>query len=666
MSTGELDLFDIEGLVKEFEDPLAPVDQAETNSQESANAELEKLTFALNTQSRWQTRVDAMKRAMELLKGGIHYYDGGNMESLTHLIAACMGESRPAVAKQAALLIASLAQSLEEEFSPAAETIFPVLMEQLLSDDEQIRNSSHLALMAIMKFCQDATIGKLFLDNYTSTLPNYRYIAIEAAHIILETWAPKITETFITNVEAAVNCLELDTSKLVRQVAQAAKTVNRRSEKRKKRPKSTLRYHPAPRKPLKPRPVKVLNYFSPDTKPIPVVNRKNVVDQSIPSFLPISRVMPPADDEEASVFKNLLDKVVANRDVNQLKSSVDALIPSIEKTCSVIHGRIAWETDLKFVYRHFGRELRMNIMKVMRLFDFEEWIIRIMEETYPLQIWSESLNIDNEPRQLIAVMYFSSVFQMNPRPIKITMKIRKIIEVLHRNCMEKVETSRLQAVLAQCRLGDEILDDVVRLLGIVMRDGDWNRELDVVLSKFQGQEDIAERIEAVFDDQLPSMLSKASSHQMKLIIQFIREGCVKLNNVSFYACIEPLVTMLQEGKCPFEKDAIVCISKTLSDVKSLAASIRLLEQTEGCEKFVLPAMVKHFSAISPVKMVATRKIIIRKLAPFLFSEDTQVRKSVVLIFTEFHKKIPKYVKSLFNEFTPAQQRMIEIYANPLS
>ena len=660
MAASELD---VEKLAKEFAKPLANVEKCDVASEEAAKDELERLHFALVSKSKSQTLCDAMRHAMELLKGGIHYYENGKMESLTPRLVACLSHSNTAVMKQAALLVAALAQALEEEYSRPAETLYPVLMELFLSDDVETRNCAHLALLAIVKWCQDARIGKLFIANYTSSLPNHRYIAIEAAHIILETWNPDVTDLFRSDVETCVSCLEIDTSKFVRILARLTANVKRRV-KGTKRPRSTLVYHPAPRKSIKSKPMPVLHYVSEKTEVQNTSTQENV-DQSISSDMPIDRVMPPSNDEEAKVFKTLLDKLVASCDVDALMPVVNQLVPSIYRTSQVIHGRSAWETDLDFLYEHFAREMKMYVMKIMATFDFDEWIIRIMEKNYPLQIWSEALNVGSEARQLLAVTYFSSIFQMEPVPLKVTAKIRSLLELLVKNCREKTETSRLEAVLTRCRLCDEIARDVERMLDILYRQGDWSRELDDIVARFNGQEDIAERIEEIVNDRLPVMLSDGTEQQQGLIIQFIIVAAPKLKNVSFYKCIDTIVAIVVNGECPFKKKAIIAISKTLDEVKALAASIQMVEQSTGCEGIIFSAMLRHFDSTSRQKMIPTRKIIIRKLAPFLLSEDSHVRKTVAKIFTVFQRKIPSQVASVFQELTPAQRRIIELLANPI-
>ena len=139
-------------------------------------------------------------------------------------------------------------------------------------------------------------------------------------------------------------------------------------------------------------------------------------------------------------------------------------------------------------------------------------------------------------------------------------------------------------------------------------------------------------------------------------------SATKLKKVSFASCTDRMLAMAEDDSCPLQMDAYECLSNMLNDVKVLAIAIQRLEQKQGHEKVILGAMLRYFTAAPPPRLIPTRKIVVRKVSPFMKSEDVNIRQCAVRILAEFKKKIPKEFHSLFKKLTPAQQRMVEYSA----
>lgn len=667
--------FDAKPLVREFVDPLASVEAREVDSEKQAANEIIDLQERLKSHTDWKVRVYVMTRAMELLKGGIQYYQKGNLEAIMPHIVTCAGDLRPLVVKPTSLLIAALAQSLTYDFENGAEALFPTLLRQVVSTNPHIANCAHLALLKIIRHCHTRKIGKMYLDNYTSQVPANRHIAVEAAHIILETWKPKISQPLLPEVDKIVIVLQRDPYASIRNIATAASKVIR-CEDSFKRPRSTLFYVPAPSKNAKPEPIMLSPPSSPKTPmksgkrektPQQTPKQQSVVEpeateESFWTDVPITAVMPPSNKDDASVFKSVLDKLVAEDKVDTIRDAIQTLAPSIIKAAALLPGKDVWEEDMWCIYQSYAKDLRNQIMKMMNAFNFEEWFMRIMEEVYPLQQWSETLNISTPRHQELAARYFTSVFTMDPPPVYVTDRIRSVIETLIPKVKDTVDTRVLSSVLESTSKPSSI-DGAIRLLISALNDElPWQHPLDDVAALFKATQDEIMTAEQIFDSQLPSLLTNGSDEQKLAILDMITAAMAKLKKVSFASCADIVLSLIRDPNCPFQSEAHECFASMLNDVKTLAIAIQRLEQKQGYEALILSAMLRYFQTAPPPRMVPTRKIVVRKVSPFMTSDDVTIRKYAVLILAEFKKRIPKEFHSLFKKLTPAQQRMIKIHA----
>lgn len=87
---------DLESVILEFQDPLEHVRPVELESAAEAAAEIERLLSALSPSAAWATRCAAVKHAMALLKGGIHYDPGAGLTALAARIASAVSDLRTA------------------------------------------------------------------------------------------------------------------------------------------------------------------------------------------------------------------------------------------------------------------------------------------------------------------------------------------------------------------------------------------------------------------------------------------------------------------------------------------------------------------------------------------------------------------------------------------
>ena len=690
---------DVKALVAEFEDPLASpvVEKHEVESDKAASFELTRLANDLNSKSNWKARMDALRCCLSLLKGGIQYYPGGNMKSLAPAIASCLTDLRSGMVKQAALVVAAEAMVLEEDFAPSFDVIFEACMKQI-NKTGQMANACHLALLQIVRSCQTRKVGKAFLDQYQSQLPAARLVAAEAAHIITETWQPNNAQPLMSQIQCVLAKLVGDPYLAVRTVASQAMAVPRLEKKTRKPPKSSLEYYAPPSKDEKPRPLSPPG--SPTGKsPLPSPRRAMstrdsdeevekldeeieepvVMDSPVEQAMDIGSVMPPCSDEEALTFTMELQRIVNEKELDKLKPYVGMLVESVIRAATNSASRDQWEEILEAVLKKYPTSLKGQEMKLMEVFNFEDWIIELVGTYSSLQDLAEKMTLTNTHQIQSGVKFFTQISQMDNTPIDLTDKVKQTMEVLVKKGTKKAaknkkgakneETTKdkdvevLETVLQAAQPPKDVEGMVnVMVDSLASETAEWHSLLDDLEGLYDGSYAMRKLIEDKVGAVIPGLISDGTDKQRETVIDFITSATQKLKGVSFAPCMEALMCLLFQRKNKLRPKTIDCVSRTLSDVNIMALMIELLRKIENCEKIVLEVLLRYFSEAPPQRLLATHKVIVREIDRYLSSKDAEVRKMAVGILTQFQKKIPKEFNRQLQKLAPTQKKLIELGA----
>ena len=676
---------DLPALLAEFEDPLAAptIEKHEVESDKAASFELSRLGNDLNSKSNWKARMDALRCCISLLKGGIQYYPGGNLKSLAPALASCLTDLRSAMVKQAALVVACEALVLEEDFMPSFDTLFEALMKQLQSRTPQNLNACHLAILQIIRSCQTRKVGKAFLDLYQSPLPASRLVAAEAAHIITETWQPNKAQPMMSQIQVALSKLVTDPYLVVRTVATQAMTVPRLEKKTRKPPRSSLEYNVPPGKDAKPQPLSPPG--SPTGKsPLPSPRRATstrdsdeepekideeieepvMMDSPVEVIQPdISSVMPPCTDDEAATFTREIQRIVEEKELEKLRPYVGMLVESIVRAAANNADRDLWEDILEVVLKKYPTSLKGQEMKLMEVFNFEQWIIELVGEYSSLQEIAERVPLTNTHQVQNGVKFFTQISQMQNVPIDLTEKVKQTMEVMVKKGAKNQNVQVLESVL-EAALPPKDVEGMVNVLAdsLASETGEWRSVLDDLEPMYDGSYAMKKMLEDKLGAVIPSLISDGSDKQREAVIDFISAATQRLKGVSFAPCIEALMCLLFQRKNKLRPKTIECVSRTLSDVTIMALMIELLRKIENCEKIVLEVLLKYFSDAPPQRLLATHKVIVREIDRYLCSKDPEVRKKAVGILTQFQKKIPKEFNRQLQKLSPSQKKLIELNA----
>lgn len=666
---------DVDLLCLEFEDPLGgpSIETIEVDSAKFASAELTRLATDLSPKAQWKVRVDSLLRCISLLKGGIQYYPGGNLSSLAPLVASCLNDLRSGTVKQAALLVTAAARSLGSDFAPSFDAVFPVLVKQLQSRSPLVANCCHLAILEIVRSCQNQKVARAMLEGYKSPVPCVRQVAAEAAHVITETWQPNKTQSLSSLIQTALSKLVGDAFAVVRDIASDAMSVPKLERKTRKTPPSTLGYVAPIGKDVKPQSMSPSSAqsgrstrvsFRKDTdseggeeEEVHVSSERKIV------FRDVNDLMPPCSDREAALFKRELDRIVDEGELDVMKSSVARIAESIVRAAAIGADRDHWEDDLEAVFERFPKCVKGHEMKLMEAFGFEPWIIEMVGGCSSLQEVAEGLSFGNGHQLQAGVRFFTAVLQLPKSPIEKNERIQEIIEFLVKKCAKTQNVEVLERAFGE----NAFPDDIAGLLDVILDslssgNGEWRAMVDNLEARYDGSEGSKKHIREQFAESLRDLFEEGPDKKREAIIEFVAACTQKLKGASFLPMADVLMDFLVDGNEKLHEKALDCLSKMLVDVEVMASVINMVNEANEYEMVGLEALLRYFSEAPPPRLLATQKVIRRAISPFLSSKDVAIRKHAVAIFAEFRKKIPKEFRAEMERLTGTQRKLIELSA----
>lgn len=478
-----------EDLVNKYNNPLRSYTAHEVESPQEAKEEFEKLNLNFQLKSDTKIQEQALTHILELLKGKIQFYPGGDLKSFAPYIASNISDLRPALNRLASLVVAAEALVLEDDFTPSVEIIFPALLKQLVSNNQLTAHSCHLALLNIAKHCINGKVAKLFLKNSTSPIPANRQIAAECAHIITETWPSQMASHLSKEVAAAVSILLQDPVETIKEIAVSTTKITRNSDQSSKSAKlvSTLPFIPAlncktnPKRqmtPVKtppkasnktnepiqsatktdnetasiqksPRTNKEIRSKSPSTiqkspsniqkspklrSKSPSTEPKSVQKSSTSSIQKdsekVSDFIHPSNTNQARSFKKYLDKIIENEQVSQLDQHKGTLVESVLFSIKEIPNFNEWENIVNTLFDNYDDIFLPRLLEIISLFGFQENVIDFADKKVGIQNLAQSISSEGKPRLSESFNFFVAVFKSNKYQIDITKSISSFLQNL--------------------------------------------------------------------------------------------------------------------------------------------------------------------------------------------------------------------------------------------
>jgi hypothetical protein len=680
-------------LVKEFRFPLDDVTPEEIESKEAVAAVLNEIQRSLSKSSSWTVRLDSLKRILALLKGGIHYYPGGDLSSLAPQLALAIADLRGVLVKGSAIAVSAAAITLREAFVTSIATIVPALLKQLCAANPQISNCAHLALLAIIKNCQHQNVAQTVLALTNSPSAQYRQIAAEATHIITETWnaqlfvqagGKKTPGSFQLSSElaASIETLGNDSVAEIREVAEAAANLPPQAKPKSRRiPPSTLPYSEPVPKQMKPAAVSPSRSFSRISERSPAERGDSPRDISATGTprtartadlalrdegeLTLVDLMPPSSLEQAVEFRaQILD--LAKSGGSLPDDDGPRLVLSIIRAVGFIPERNAWQGVLRALFKAFPGALQSDPVGLLRAFAYEPWVFETFAKRISMQELAESFVLITPLSLRTAHDFFNQLLQIESIKIDITPKVKETLQALVRRYRPGHPNALFVKVLNSSSRLNEFELMLNTLKTELTEDSGPSSQgkalLDGIVAIVE-QEDgpFVTKLQENFDLTLPPLISSGTLWQQQTVLGFITAAAPRLKQISFLSSIDALLRVIQAT--PDLTDlAIACLTRTLSDVKVLKTLTAFLANTPKVESFCLKALLEYVLIAPPQRLLVVRKTIFAELNPFLNSETPEVRRMVIPIFAQLKIKIPREVESQIRKLGPGQRRLVELSA----
>lgn len=187
-------------LIIDISKPLESLKELEIETDEEAEEVIYKLKQNLNSKTEWSIRSGAITKAIQYIKGGIHYFPRGSVVPLAPVFNSLLSDLRPQCIKQALSLVAATSQVLRMECSQMLPKFIDTLDKLLLHVNPSISNAAHIAILEIAKNVMSMNYVNYFLNQWNSVEPAKRQVAVELSYIILECWHSKFIKVLKENI----------------------------------------------------------------------------------------------------------------------------------------------------------------------------------------------------------------------------------------------------------------------------------------------------------------------------------------------------------------------------------------------------------------------------------------------------------------------------------
>lgn len=383
--------------------------------------------------------------------------------------------------------------------------------------------------------------------------------------------------------------------------------------------------------------------------------------------LTLQDVLLPKTKKAAVIFKSCLDVIVETKNFDTIDSVnerdfVSSILYSIQQIPTID----LWKDDLAALFDIYPNLFESKIINIMSNFSFDPIIYHMATSTYTTQTIADMFVSGRRQRMSDAFNFFTTAFKTEPGMIIINDKMKSCIQILIQSKPKHDDTHFLIEALKRSEESPTIQTIVESIILKLQNNEYYEDELKFLSKTCDGNSKLNSQVESRFDEVIPIMISKGTDEEKQNAIQFIVCSSSILRKVSFLSSVDPIFSLIINQNCGFSLDAIECLGKMMSNVKVLAEVIQKIDKEKDNSnslEILIEAMRIYFTYALPQKMIIASKIVTEKLLPFITSQNSEIRKTVIQIFAEFQRKIPKEFSKILNKkFTPSQKRLIEITA----
>ena len=193
------------------------VDPITIKSNTDAIAELEYLFKTIRKSVQWDRQVEAIRRGMGLLKGGILKFESfrSGVRRFNPGLCDAATNLRAALVKEACLFIAQIAKTATYDVDVFGDFIRPV-SKQLPHGTQIISDSCKFAILSIVKNCPTHQVLRSVLDVSKEGGVKQRAVMSEALSLVVQTWPLKMLEAKFEEIKLCLHFLVGEASPITR------------------------------------------------------------------------------------------------------------------------------------------------------------------------------------------------------------------------------------------------------------------------------------------------------------------------------------------------------------------------------------------------------------------------------------------------------------------
>jgi hypothetical protein len=368
--------------------------------------------------------------------------------------------------------------------------------------------------------------------------------------------------------------------------------------------------------------------------------------------------MPPACVEDCYRFKELLDQVVqSGGDLSDVIPQ--QIIPSVVKTAPYFAGRREWLADLNALFERFSDSMKSQLFPLMRAFSYEPWIIQLIDKHCDFQEFCESIVLKAPQTYADAHDFFTRIVELKLVRIPFTPPVIELFEQLIRRFTGVRPVTILQKALDVASKEISLANLVKAMIQAIESGGNWTEVLDALAAAYEVDE--RNPIGLELNPPICKFISTGTDIQQQNVVRFIIAAAPRLRRVSFSESVSALLIRIKK-RCDWMPLVRECLVQTLLDVKVMAIVLQFLDRNQTFARFLLDALLAHFTVAPPPKLLPLRMIVHDRLGAYLADPNSEIRKLAIFIFAEFKAKISREFNSQMKKLTPGQQTLVTMYA----
>ena len=391
----------------------------------------------------------------------------------------------------------------------------------------------------------------------------------------------------------------------------------------------------------------------------------------------IDEYMPPKTNKDSEHFLALLTEITTIKDYSRL-DGLDVLLPSsILYAVKFIPDIERWKISLSALFEQFPEAFDDQICDILDAFKYNQWLVKQFAMYFdPKATVDREVQNNNNLRtiQFIAALFKNDiVVNMDP---KIKKKLLKMISNFSDDESSIYLKNRLNGKTTKSVNEHITIPTRIAKISKTLEESDNIEDTTVQLDELaeifiKSKEDLSSEIEPL----LLNTFENGTHEQIIVLLEF----CLKVikakssSNSSKKVYFESIYPNLKELLSETDRTIIELSTSIIVKMAEIDNNlvIKLMEEVDEAinqsmdESIITNLMIIHafFVDLPEQNIYDFSDSVMKYLQPALGSNNTSVRRLVVLIYVEFRYKIPQKFHSYMESLSMTQQKLIELYSS---